>query len=499
MNIVDGGGNPISSPEKARRARLAEAAKSIRFKLMLLIAALAAVAAAVNYIKDIEDYVGRLFSSRGSGEVSTQRLVDAEQREIERRRELAEGPPDVPSVSYEHMLTRANPDMHSKMLALLSLPDNRGFLLLIHACAGFGKSFIVEGVLRQACASRGLECVVVRLKSVATATDQRGKSVAELLPFKGREEPDLIASNGSASLVINSLPSVHLAEGSLPALLQVVGATPDKVVIIDDLDEISSSSATRVLDEIRGLRIANPSWRFVVMGRTEAVSPYLAHYGAKLDDVEYLRHPLATPDFFLGDIDLRVANFLHWHIDERKRHPVVKVASQEHVTSTTAYLQSWIHAQPSLWLSMGTATASGALIERSFNSSFPTSEADSMSQAEDPREWLAAVIFGRNSDSHNRPSMKDTGTKKDLYFRALYKIAAESVDRIDKNGFFSLPDPGTVRVDDYVMQSEAALHRSGVVSVYPADNYACRYRFEPLWIHRYLAEKFNSLIARGGR
>lgn len=104
-------------------------------------------------------------------------------------------------------------------------------------------------------------------------------------------------------------------------------------------------------------------------------------------------------------------------------------------------------------------------------------------------KWLA-----RNTRSGNRPS-RDKPAMLDVYVRLLEAVAAKYVaeDRVDRLGYFDV-----LKNDHVVVESDGQsisvpvitlMNHSGLVATDPLLPTAPRYRFEPLWIHRFLLER----------
>jgi hypothetical protein len=117
----------------------------------------------------------------------------------------------------------------------------------------------------------------------------------------------------------------------------------------------------------------------------------------------------------------------------------------------------------------------------------------------DEREVMEAYLAAwleRETKTDGRPSAVKPA-HLDLYMQLLEGVAAKYLDedRLDEQGCFS------VRYDDVIRASHEGrelrfpafriLNRSGLKYLDPREPGSRKYRFEPVWLHRLLVEKYS--------
>lgn len=112
-------------------------------------------------------------------------------------------------------------------------------------------------------------------------------------------------------------------------------------------------------------------------------------------------------------------------------------------------------------------------------------------------QWLI-----RETQAHDRPSIEKP-EHLDLYLPLLGHVAVKYLqeNRIDDHGHFPVRDGDTVTVKHECRQRVFPVKRilagSGLVVTDPREEGVAKYRFEPLWIHRLLAEMHGERMANG--
>jgi hypothetical protein len=108
-------------------------------------------------------------------------------------------------------------------------------------------------------------------------------------------------------------------------------------------------------------------------------------------------------------------------------------------------------------------------------------------------EEFMARWLERDTKSDDRPSRRKPEHLQE-YLRLLEAVAAKTLreGRVDQRGYFSVPEDWTIDSPDGRMPVSVIqiLNRSGLVSVDPAHPLSQRFRFEPFWFHRLLAQRF---------
>jgi hypothetical protein len=115
-------------------------------------------------------------------------------------------------------------------------------------------------------------------------------------------------------------------------------------------------------------------------------------------------------------------------------------------------------------------------------------------------DYLAAWLT-RDTASEGRPSAARP-EHLDLYQQLLEGVAVKYLTegRVDDQGFFAVGDKDALPVNHGGQQFEVPVHRilnrSGLKYIDPREAGPSRYRFEPVWFHRLLAEKHNDHTSR---
>ena len=110
-------------------------------------------------------------------------------------------------------------------------------------------------------------------------------------------------------------------------------------------------------------------------------------------------------------------------------------------------------------------------------------------------EQFLARWLERDTRSDDRPSQIKPD-HLDAYLRLLENTAARFAASVGEDGSFRVPDGELVGIKvggrDISVSVKCLLNRSGLVTAEPFGDAADQYRFEPLWLHRYLAEQHRS-------
>jgi hypothetical protein len=102
----------------------------------------------------------------------------------------------------------------------------------------------------------------------------------------------------------------------------------------------------------------------------------------------------------------------------------------------------------------------------------------------------------RDYQSDGRPSLRHPD-HVDLYLQLLQRVAIRYAQpgRIDQQGYFSVSATDQIRIvydgRRLAFPIQRILDRSGLKHIDPREIGERRYRFEPIWMHRYLVERYN--------
>jgi hypothetical protein len=113
--------------------------------------------------------------------------------------------------------------------------------------------------------------------------------------------------------------------------------------------------------------------------------------------------------------------------------------------------------------------------------------------------WLT-----RETKVHDRPSIEQPD-HLDLYLALLERVAVKYLQEgaIDDQGFFPVCDSDTVSATcggrERALPVRRILDGSGLIITDPREQGLAKYRFEPFWTHRLLAEMHSQRMAKERR
>ena len=296
---------------------------------------------------------------------------------------------------------------------------------------------------------------------------------------------DLITDDGSFSF--SSLPTLkNPKDFSFLQLLEMaeidLGGVQDRplMVLIDGIDEVHPEFSELILLAIHNYikkldSFGNPTFAHIfVLGRPEGFKEYLT---GRYHQPEYFRY-LKDNIFVMKVPEIRTAGDLRVVVEEYqsafgrlRQNPLNNlkemVVQHDFVLYTMQYL-----------------SYSNFLIQEAALLS-----ASQMRSSEQLKDKMLSGAIDRNKGSHGRPASNNK-----YYYELLRKIAKKYASEIDDQGFFEVNAQ-----DDLIsieVGSQGKLHfkitdvldRSGLAFLDPPDFAVPRYRFEPIWIHRYLVE-----------
>jgi hypothetical protein len=366
--------------------------------------------------------------------------------------------------SLSNLLLKANHQLveHYSALDRKEQKDPKTDVVYFMGPAGAGKSTLLK-------AFRAEEACYVDLK-------ESFKSGGQLAKY-GALKPDLQVG----SWTINELPGPSGQSFSLSDILAsggcCTGAGCKRLVILDALDELHpelSKSVLKVIDaDLRSKAGPFPSW-LLVAGRPEGFYYYLTDRSTVPTGVTTIQFVL--PKYRTsGELNVLLKDFYG------NQHRVV-------TTDDEKAFADLVSNNPWLSYTLGYLTYA-----RSLNDyvRLNTHEVD-----ENLKDVMFDNILNSNSQSHQRPK-----GDQPVYVGLLEEIAAKYAKNASENdgGYFLVPFQDTIPVfaDDQTrtrlgtLPVREILNRSGVAYLDPADNQRTRFRFQPLWMHSYLADRWN--------
>ncbi len=123
----------------------------------------------------------------------------------------------------------------------------------------------------------------------------------------------------------------------------------------------------------------------------------------------------------------------------------------------------------------------------------------------DEHKMMAAYFdawLERDYESDGRPSYAHP-EHVELYLQLLEQIAVKYLaeNRVDGEGFFAVSDSDQIRLTQGGRQLsfpvQRILDRSGMEHFDPRQIGPLKYRFEPIWLHRFLVEQYNDRLGAG--
>ncbi len=351
----------------------------------------------------------------------------------------------------------ANPELIAHLDALMQQHQagkTHAGVTYISGPSGVGKSYVI----RQLEFPEEATCAPIKLATLFPET------AADLQTLDGK-------------WVFNRLPTVEAP--SLEQLLQSQQAADKAFVLLDDLDEIHAQAATRLLQAVDAYVRTRPRKfiHVILFGRPESFRPRLAQI-PHCDPMCPRVFSLEGPDFQTrGDVAFRCRDYYQWQHQQEAPPAVIEAVLNQ--LDRMPFLRSSLRP-----LASGNFVLDSVILPYRNNVSANT-------HAGHIREELFRKLLERNQASHRRPAADD-----DTY-RCLLEEAAAFPLRHHRNlsarGFFDVRDTDTLSFQDpqghtHAVRLRDLLDRSGVVLLNLEQQKKTEYRFEPLWLHAFLAE-----------
>ena len=365
-----------------------------------------------------------------------------------------------------------NPDL-AKVLDSLdnsdgSSKDQSFKIIYIMGPAGIGKSTLVKKLKNK----YGLS---VCSNKLSTMFDKQ--------PFVKELKPDLRIGEKS----FNDLPSLrNINDLKFADIIRSGGCCDEKsckpTVILDDLDEIHPELAQSILEVIENEAsnlspIPHPK-NIIVMGRTEGFSYWLRERRRDPPTNLISTFIIKTPEYkSFGDLKILME-------ETDKTH------QRQSTDNDAEDFVKLIQSHKWLTYSIGNIALANFVKESSM--------ANSTYEDRQLMDRLFNNIVDYTKESHKRPNTADS-----VYLKAFEQIAARYGEQAaQKDGYFEVNFEDTIKLYDDECQfvGEVSvrniLNNSGMIFLDPVNFKTPRYRFEPFWIHSYLARRWNERISK---
>lgn len=348
-----------------------------------------------------------------------------------------------------------------------SIKSNKVFspdsLIFITGGGGVGKTPVVKYKLAQNHNTLFFDLAIFRYKPVSD----------EIHPDTYLEE-DIVVANQ----VVSSLPRLYdsiIDNDFVEILKRYCDFQIDTVntIIIDAIDEISTTSATCLLNKAYEY-VVNHNINIIISGRGEGFRGFI------IQD----RVPKKFKHFNLNYHYLNDDEILYWYIANYLKYKNGFVTQpKDAVDKTFDKIKSATLKYPHLKEFLVTAEFANFTIDNILDHS------DAIENNYDFRKLLFDRLIQRNKRTHNRPS-SDMGEKYHIYIELLSQIAKEI--KMKDNGTFIITqsDVLTYNYDGkkYRINKSRVLNHSGIIELNPFNSQHLEYCFVPPIIYKYLAE-----------
>jgi hypothetical protein len=407
----------------------------------------------------------------------------------------------------------ANPELRARFERIRSLYEERSTpvyrgLTLVAGDAGIGKTFLKKEVFRKSYSEEAV--LKIDLRELYLHWQQIGNVALK---------PDLHCDD----VVINVLPS--LGHTHHKPLLEMLSSKSASFIVLDSLDELHPDDYTHVIRQLEEFVCLNRTGfvHVVVFGRPFAFVDYWRSGPQNRTGCDIELFMLKPPRFrTTGDLLVSSWNYHTWKCKAKKRltdgttaalslgdyaawaengflrtkpfdNISVPTEAEIHPDATIKLLQ---YAQRHRMIGATIYNLAGNAIIREI-----------MAQRCDQRlefdEFAIEQAYfdawlERDHASDNRPSPSHPA-HLDLYIRLLQEVAVKYLveNHVDDQGFFEVGRDDRICVThlgrELSFPVRQILNRSGMKHVDPCQPEPLKYRFEPIWLHRFLVEQYNRL------
>ena len=424
-------------------------------------------------------------------------------------------PPLVPGPNAHEDLpayfVAANPELQDRLERIRSLYEQgqvRPFhaITLVAGDAGIGKTFLKQQVFSKSYAPDAVFKCDIRKQY------ERWRQEG-IVAWK----PDLFCGDE----VINSLLSIEDPQDQ--SVQQLLAGEPASFYVIDSLDELHPDDYVRTLEQIEEFAFHQDRdfVHVVVFGRPFAFVQYWRSIRAQKAGRDISLFILQPPKFrTTGDLVVSSWNYDTWKYDVRwslrdgrtgpltltdyvdwssvnfqctgrflnvccKAHHEINAKVRD---ALLLYAQQYRILGPPLCNLAGNSIIREIVAQRTMRN-LPYDEREVM--ASYFNAWLE-----RDHESDGRPSYAHP-EHVDLYLKLLEQVAIKYLveGRVDEEGCFAVKDDDQMVVmhngREMSFPVTRILDRSGMKHLDPRPRGTLNYRFEPIWLHRYLVERYN--------
>jgi AAA domain len=292
-------------------------------------------------------------------------------------------------------------------------------------------------------------------------------------PDIAEEKDDLVTCSGQ-HYAYGKLPAIKdNIPNWLPTIFSRLGVSNlTGTIMIDDLDEIDPDSAKRILNEVV-TRVRDKSrdlLHLMIFGRPEA---FVGFYDQpRKFDVRIIDKLTCNgvKDYFHTDFVMSAV------IDLQRKRVIPGID----VGDLSKKLMDFLRRHQELVITMANRAQSVYLIEALANGS---------TNVDVVKRSIYNALLKRARETHNRPTQGSI--QYEVFLQDIARRYASEVEPV--TGYFVVTFDDFIPFKDEAGRSAAVkvsdvLDRSGLARLDSVDFSQLKYRFEPFWLHRYLAE-----------
>lgn len=355
-----------------------------------------------------------------------------------------------------------NPANKSRSISLISAP------------AAFGKTFFIKPLLQN---------IIKKDYVKISLRDDIFESKTPPFLVSQRMELSMKAQGQQTNDVLSLLPYFEPKTFRIEKVLFLKNEKSKnnpKFIIIDDFDEVHPETAMDFLKNLYTyIYEANEGKAFlqiIILGRPEAFMRFAENplFKNKTTIIQ-LKSPKINNK---AELAIRVQNY----IDFNKKKNV-------DLNKTVNDFSKMLKQNTFLTNTLGNLGLSNLLINYVVENN-----------KRDVKEVLFDFLLDRGDEKHNRPSKDKNKDYFEPYKMFFEQIALDYKDKIDENGFFEIASSDQTTISwagtTYTTYTSNVLERSSLVLIVPIDAYRAKYRFEHIWLHKYLVERLYKRVIK---
>ncbi len=411
----------------------------------------------------------------------------------------------------------SNPQLHGRFKQICALyergsPRPYRAITLVAGDAGIGKTFLKKEIY-----SKGLPAEAVFKLDIREQYEQWHQ--AGLVHRK----PDLQCED----VVLNTLLAANNPADRL--LCGILEAQSASFYLIDSLDELHPDEYLPTLEQIEQFVSSNKNEfvHLVVFGRPCAFIQYWKARRSELKTQNIELYVLQPPQLrTTGDLLVSSWNYasfkygVAWSLPDGKTAPLalkdytawsaegfvrsgrfqdISMMENQEITPRVQHAlvqcaQQYRSVGPLLCNLAGNSIIR-EIVARHVLQNMPFDEHQMMADYFDA--WLERDYESDGRPSHAHPDHVE------LYLQLLEQVAVRYLreNRVDGEGYFVVSENDQIQLTHDGRQLsfpvQRILDRSGMKHIDPRQTDQLRYRFEPIWLHRFLVEQYNGRVAAG--